>query len=94
MKFYSCVKVQMTDVIGEYLPVSKVSFDYEGPIAKLGGGPSDEEKQNAKDEHNTAVTTNNIANREQRAAAGNLQDHQAVRHEPDAERSAFLQFPH
>lgn len=61
MKFYSRIEVQMTDVIGEYLPVSKASFDYEGPIEKLGGGPSDQEKQAAASQLKTADTLNNIA---------------------------------
>lgn len=62
MKFYSRIEVRMTDVIGEYLPVSKESFDYEGPIEKLGGGPSDEEKAAAKAETKNADTVSNIAN--------------------------------
>jgi hypothetical protein len=32
MKIYTSKTVQMTDNIGEYLPVSEVSYDYDGPL--------------------------------------------------------------
>ena len=46
MKIYSASHFQMTDIIGEYIPVSEVSYEYEGPIA-LSKGATDEEKATA-----------------------------------------------
>jgi hypothetical protein len=37
MKIYTSKTVQMTDVVGEYLPVSETSFEYDGPVALAKG---------------------------------------------------------
>lgn len=46
MKIYTQVVLQMTDTIGEYLPVSETSFEYDGPIAKCDRAAQAAAKQN------------------------------------------------
>jgi len=48
MKVYTKIVLQMTDTIGEYIPVEERSYEYEGPVARccdLFGGPSKQEEQ-------------------------------------------------
>jgi hypothetical protein len=48
MKFYTEIVLQMTDTIGEYLPVSEKSFDYNGPVALCDRAAQGEAKQAQK----------------------------------------------
>lgn len=50
MKIYTKIVLQMTDKIGEYLPVAEESYEYDGPIAKacFGGASSAETSINAQ----------------------------------------------
>jgi hypothetical protein len=52
VKIYRSKTVQMTDVIGEYIPVSEVSFEYAGPIAEAKGDST----AKAQEQANLAAT--------------------------------------
>lgn len=54
---------QMTDVIGEYIPVAEVSHDYDGEWAWLGGdsGETSQERAARESQLATANTLNGIA---------------------------------
>jgi hypothetical protein len=53
MKIKTFVKVQMTDKIGEYIPVSEVAYEYVGPLALADRAAS----SRAKDAADTSATT-------------------------------------
>lgn len=40
MKIYTSITYQMTDTIGEYIPVSEVSYDYDAPVELCKGDPT------------------------------------------------------
>lgn len=48
MKIYTLVTVQLTDVIGEYLPVESHSFEYGGPVARCDRSAQNQASQNSK----------------------------------------------
>lgn len=54
MKIYALVTVQLTDVIGEYLPIETRSFEYDGPVERC-----DRSAQNQAGRNST--TANSVA---------------------------------
>ena len=61
MKIITYAKFQMTDVIGEYIPIAEESYEYEGPLALgcFGGASSSETAINQQQQQFMSTLQNN-----------------------------------
>lgn len=55
MKTYTSKTVQMTDKVGQYIPVSEVSFNYDGPIALCKGDSTAKKAEQQQAAFNTQL---------------------------------------